>query len=154
MIFGVMLSLASILQKHQFFSAQPSSQSNSHIHIWLLEKPQLWQDGLLSAKWCLSFFFFLQFLALFYMLFQNASFSISLWIITGKKLPVQSLWDLIPFANSHVSVRCFYSAISFGYSRENREKTRGVWFSPSESQAEREASFWVSPSVAEAKRTR
>ena len=26
-------------QKHQFFGAQPSSQSNSHIHIWLLEKP-------------------------------------------------------------------------------------------------------------------
>ena len=27
------------VQKHQFFSTQPSSQSNSHIHIWLLEKP-------------------------------------------------------------------------------------------------------------------
>ena len=27
------------LQKHQFFSAQPSSQSNSHIHTWPLEKP-------------------------------------------------------------------------------------------------------------------
>ena len=26
-------------QKHQFFSAQISSQSNSHIHTWLLEKP-------------------------------------------------------------------------------------------------------------------
>ena len=26
-------------QKHQFFSTQPSSQSNSHIHTWLLEKP-------------------------------------------------------------------------------------------------------------------
>ena len=25
--------------KHQFFSAQPSLWSNSHIHIWLLEKP-------------------------------------------------------------------------------------------------------------------
>ena len=29
----------STVQKHQFFSAQPSSQSNSHIHTWLLEKP-------------------------------------------------------------------------------------------------------------------
>ena len=28
-----------IVQKHQFFSAQFSSQSNSHIHIWPLEKP-------------------------------------------------------------------------------------------------------------------
>ena len=26
-------------QKHQFFSTQPSSQSNSHIHTWPLEKP-------------------------------------------------------------------------------------------------------------------
>ena len=28
-----------IVQKHQFFSAQLSSHSNSHIHTWLLEKP-------------------------------------------------------------------------------------------------------------------
>ena len=27
------------IQKHQFFGALPSSQSNSHIHTWLLEKP-------------------------------------------------------------------------------------------------------------------
>ena len=27
------------VQKHQFFSAQLSSQSNSHIHTWLLKKP-------------------------------------------------------------------------------------------------------------------
>ena len=27
------------VQKHQFFSAHPSSQSNSHIHTWPLEKP-------------------------------------------------------------------------------------------------------------------
>ena len=27
------------VQKHQFFSTQPSSQSNSHIHTWLQEKP-------------------------------------------------------------------------------------------------------------------
>ena len=27
------------VQKHQFFSTQPSSQSNSHIHAWPLEKP-------------------------------------------------------------------------------------------------------------------
>ena len=36
------------VQKHQFFSAQLSSQSNSHIHTWLLEKP--WLDGPLLAK--------------------------------------------------------------------------------------------------------
>ena len=27
------------VQKHPFFGAQPSSQSNSHIHTWRLEKP-------------------------------------------------------------------------------------------------------------------
>ena len=29
----------STIQKHQFFDAQLSLQSNSHIHTWLLEKP-------------------------------------------------------------------------------------------------------------------
>ena len=29
------------VQKHQFFGAQPSSQSNSHIHSWPLEKPYI-----------------------------------------------------------------------------------------------------------------
>ena len=38
------------VQKHQFFSAQLSLQSNSHIHTWLLEKPQPWPDGPLLAK--------------------------------------------------------------------------------------------------------
>ena len=38
------------VQKHQFFGAQPSSQSNSHIHTWPLEKPQPWLGGLLLSK--------------------------------------------------------------------------------------------------------
>ena len=38
------------VQKHQFFIAQLSSQSNSHIHTWLLEKPWPWLDGPLLAK--------------------------------------------------------------------------------------------------------
>ena len=38
------------VQRHQFFSIQPSLWSNSHIHTWLLEKPQLWLDGPLLAK--------------------------------------------------------------------------------------------------------
>ena len=32
------------VQKHQFFGTQPSLWSNSHIHTWLLEKPELWLD--------------------------------------------------------------------------------------------------------------
>ena len=38
------------VQKHQFFGAQLSLWSNSHIHTRLLEKPQLWLDGPLLAK--------------------------------------------------------------------------------------------------------
>ena len=38
------------VQKHQFFGAQLSSQSNSHIHTWPLEKPEPWLDGPLLAK--------------------------------------------------------------------------------------------------------
>ena len=38
------------LQKHQFFSAQLSLQSNSHIHTWLLEKPKPWLDGPLLLR--------------------------------------------------------------------------------------------------------
>ena len=38
------------VQKHQFFSAQPSLWSNSHIHTWLLEKPYSWLDETLWTK--------------------------------------------------------------------------------------------------------
>ena len=43
------------VQKHQFFSAQPSLWSNSHICTWLWKKSYLWLCGPLSAKWCLCF---------------------------------------------------------------------------------------------------
>ena len=38
------------VQKHQFFSSQLSSQANSHIHTWPLEKPQSWLDRPLLTK--------------------------------------------------------------------------------------------------------
>ena len=38
------------VRKHQFFSAQLSSQSNSHIHTWPQGKPQPWLDRPLLAK--------------------------------------------------------------------------------------------------------
>ena len=36
---GLSRVFSNTIQKHQLFSAQLSSQSNSHIHTWLLEKP-------------------------------------------------------------------------------------------------------------------
>ena len=36
-----------IIQNNQFSGTQLSLYSNSHIHTWPLEKPQLWLDGLL-----------------------------------------------------------------------------------------------------------
>ena len=52
-LLAVLGTLKSLLQhhnsKHQFFSAQPSLQSNSHIWTWL------WLDGTLLANWCLCF---------------------------------------------------------------------------------------------------
>ena len=47
--------LNTTVQKHQFFGTQLSLQSNSHIHTWLLEKPQLWLDRTWLAKYCLCF---------------------------------------------------------------------------------------------------
>ena len=44
---------SSAVWKHQFFYNQPSLWSNSYIHISLLEKPEIWSYGSLSAKWFL-----------------------------------------------------------------------------------------------------
>ena len=53
---GTLKSLSSTtVRKRQFFCAQPSLWSNSHICTWLLEKPYLWLYRPLSAKWCLCF---------------------------------------------------------------------------------------------------
>ena len=41
--------------KHQFFGAQSSWWSKSHIHTWLLEKLCLWLDRPLFVKSCLYF---------------------------------------------------------------------------------------------------
>jgi len=43
------------IAKHQFFGAQLSLWSSSHIHIGLLGKPLLWLHRSLLAKWCLCF---------------------------------------------------------------------------------------------------
>ena len=46
------------VQKHQFFSSQPSLWFNSHIHTRLLEKSYLWLYGPLLAKQCLCFWIY------------------------------------------------------------------------------------------------
>ena len=59
------------IQKHQFFSIQPSLWSASHIHTWLLEKLQLWLYRPLSVKWC--FCFLIHCLGLLKHFYQGAS---------------------------------------------------------------------------------
>ena len=58
-LLAVQGTLKSLLQHHSskpsIFGAQLSSQSNSHIHTWPLEKPQPWLDRPLLAKQCLCF---------------------------------------------------------------------------------------------------
>ena len=44
------LSSSTTVRKHQFFSAQLSSESNSHIHTWPLEKPKPWLDSWLDSQ--------------------------------------------------------------------------------------------------------
>ena len=48
-LFVVQGTLKCLLQhhigKHQFFGVQPSLWSNSHIHVWLLERSWLWLFG-------------------------------------------------------------------------------------------------------------
>ena len=51
--------------KHQFSSTQPYLWSNSHIHTWLLEKPQLWLYGPWSPKGCLLFYILSEFVIAF-----------------------------------------------------------------------------------------
>ena len=46
------------VQKHQYFSTQPSSRSKFHICTWLLKKPLLWLYGPFLAKWCLCFWIY------------------------------------------------------------------------------------------------
>ena len=38
------------IQKHQFFGIQLSSQSNSHIHTWSLEKPHRYKNKLMVSS--------------------------------------------------------------------------------------------------------
>ena len=48
--FDLAISSNTTVQNHQFYSAQLSLWSNSHIYTWLLEKPQLWLDRHLLTK--------------------------------------------------------------------------------------------------------
>ena len=49
------VSSSTKIWKHQLFGAHPSLWSNSHIRIWLLEKPEFWLYRPWSAKWYLCF---------------------------------------------------------------------------------------------------
>ena len=47
------VSSGTAVQKHQFFGAQPSLWSNSHVHIWLLEEKGTTEDEMVRwPDWC------------------------------------------------------------------------------------------------------
>ena len=70
------------VRKHQFFGAQPSLWSNSHVYTWLLGKPWLWLYGPLSAKRCL--WFLISCLDLYWLLFfSKEELSFFTWKIFG-----------------------------------------------------------------------
>ena len=88
--------------KHQFFSAQPSLWYNSHICTWLLEKPQLWLNGLLSAKWHLGFLIWLSrfvraFLPRSRCLLISWLQSLSIVILEPKKIKSVTVSTFSPF---------------------------------------------------------
>ena len=58
------------VEKHQFFGAQSSFLSNSHIHTWLLVKPLLWLDRRTFVSRVTSLPF--KMLSLSYLFFQGA----------------------------------------------------------------------------------
>ena len=89
------------IQKHQFFSAQPSLWSNSHIHTWLLEKLWFLPYEPLSAKWCLCFFIILfRFVIAFLPRSQHLLFSwlksLSTVILEPKKTKSATVSTLSP----------------------------------------------------------
>ena len=96
------------VQKHQFFGAQLSSQSNSHIHTWPLEKPYPWPDGPLLAIMSLLFDMLSRLVIIFLPWSKRASFNFMAagticsdfgaqqnthlglsWWLSGKKLACQ-----------------------------------------------------------------
>ena len=58
-LLAVQGTLKSLIQHHSskasILQCSTLIESNSHINTWPLEKPQLWLDGPLLAKWCLCF---------------------------------------------------------------------------------------------------
>ena len=90
------------VQKHEFISAQLSLWPNSHIHTWLLEKPQLWLYGPLLVKWCLCFL--IHCLGLPYLFFQGASGFFCLFIlISWLQLPSAVIFSSVQML-SHVQL--------------------------------------------------
>ena len=52
---GLSRVCSSTIQRHHFSGTQSSLWSSSHICTWILEKPYLWLDRTLLAKWCFCF---------------------------------------------------------------------------------------------------
>ena len=88
------------VQKHQYFGAQLSLWSNSHICTWLLEKTQVWLYGTLSTKWCLLFNMLSRFVIAFFSRSKHLLISwlesLSAVILEPKKIKCVTLASFSP----------------------------------------------------------
>ena len=87
--------------KHQYFSSQPLLWSDSHIHTWLLEKPEPWVHRPLSAKWSWLFNMLSRFVIAFlprskYLLISWLQ-SLSAVILEAKKIKSVTVSIVSPF---------------------------------------------------------
>ena len=85
--------------KHQFFGAQPSLWSISHICTWLLEKPLLWLYGPLLAKWCFCFSICYLGFSKFSYISQSllCNFMAAVTIHSGFGAPQNKIWHCFHF---------------------------------------------------------
>ena len=85
------------VQKHNFFGAQPSLLSNSHINTWLLEKPWLWlkdvcwQSVPLCVSVIINFTYLLDCTMLYPDIWPNIHYSECSSECFGKQLTFQSV---------------------------------------------------------------
>ena len=103
------------VQKHQFFSTQPSVWSNTHIYTWLLEKSQLWLRQTFVVK-------------IMSLLFNIISRLVITFLPRSKSLSVS--WLQSPSAVIFSSDQFSHSVVSNSLRPHESQHARPPWSSP------------------------